>query len=85
MGDLVGVRTDVPDSDDFDQLKREFGDFFQRDWAEVMVGAKEAFSFHRDWNTYLGVSGLRKYQVVLAGLTRKLREDGYRIYNTIFG
>ncbi|HUW64687.1 MAG TPA: hypothetical protein VMW83_08320 [Spirochaetia bacterium] len=86
MGDLERTWTGVPEElNDFDQLKKEFAAVFQRDWEQVMVGAGEPFSFHRDWNAYLGISGLREHRQVLADLTRRLREEGYRIFNTIVG
>lgn len=84
MGGLIKVWTGVPEGD-FNQLKKEFSTFFQRDWSEVMAGAGQAYSFHRDWQTYLAIADLQEYRVVLAGLTRRLREEGYRIYNTILG
>lgn len=50
-----------------------------------MTGANEPFSFHRDWNAYVAITGLREYRVDFAGETKRLRGDGYLIYNTIFG
>lgn len=85
MGDLVKIWIPKRDYDEFSQLKKDFGSFFGRDWDEVMAGAEEPFSCHRDWSAYLAVAGLREHQVVLADLTRRLREEGWRIYNTILG
>jgi hypothetical protein len=84
VGGLARVWTGFAPAD-FNQLKKEFASFFQEDWSEVMVGANQPYSYHSDWNTYVGLTALREYREVLADLTRRLRQECYRIYNTIFG
>ena len=85
VGDLVKVWIRREEYEVFDRLKKDFAVFFGRAWNEAMVGAGEPFSHHRDWNAFLAVASLREHREVLAPLTRRLRAQGRRLYNTIIG
>lgn len=61
MGNLHGIWLDLPDTGSTpEELTSRFQSFFKQPWSDVMLGSEQPFSFHRDWDAYVAVSGLEE-------------------------
>ncbi|MHB1042543.1 MAG: hypothetical protein ACYC0Q_06870 [Eubacteriales bacterium] len=61
VGNLHGIWLDMPGSfSGREDLARSFEAFFNRPWGDVMLGGDMPYSFHKDWDAYVAVSGLEE-------------------------
>lgn len=59
VGSLKKIWLDVPEAGDMEELAREFENYFGARWEDVMVGGDRPFVFHKDWEAYFAVTGLK--------------------------
>lgn len=82
VGTLDRIWLDVPEEmDDMDTLAREFEKYFEARWEDVMVGGDRPFVYHKDWEAYFAVTGLKP----VSGLTLSGLPPRAKRYNIIAG
>lgn len=82
VGDLQRIWLDIPvDIEDMEMLAGEFENFFGARWKDVMVGGDKPFVYHKDWEAYFSVTGLKPVTGLrLSGLPARAKR-----YNLITG
>lgn len=91
VGNLKDVWTLTPEEieeiGDMAGLEERFARHFGYSWAEVMAGGDRPFPYHRDWDAYLAVEGMKKYPFLLTlpDLMQDLSSREIKVYQTIFG
>lgn len=83
MGSLGQIWLDVPGVDNMETLAQEFEKIFGARWEDVMMGGDKPFVYHKDWEAYFAVAGLRPVSgLTLSGLSR---QEGKKVYNILIG
>lgn len=88
VGNLRSVWTVIPaELEGFQDLQNRFAQYFGRSWKDLMVGGERPYPYHRDWNAYLAVEGMRAYisLTTLPDLFKELHSKNMQIVQTIIG
>lgn len=87
VGRLRSIWLDQPDEiEDMQSLALEFEQFFGARWCDVMVNAREPFTYHQYWEAYIALERLAPYTGDLTTTTLLSTSDNStRFYNIILG
>ncbi|MTI85550.1 MAG: hypothetical protein FH756_17055 [Firmicutes bacterium] len=82
VGSLGKIWMEVPeDAEDMETLSGEFAAFFGARWEDVMVGGDKPFVYHKDWEAYFSVTGLKP----VSGLKMSQLPSRAKQFNLIIG
>ena len=82
VGNLGKIWMEVPeDAEDMETLAGEFKECFGVRWDDVVLGGEKPFVYHKDWEAYFSVAGLKPVSgLKLSQLPRQAKQ-----FNLIIG
>ena len=82
VGSLGKIWMEVSeDVEDMETLSGEFETFFGARWEDIMVGGDKPFVYHKDWEAYFSVTGLKP----VSGLKLSQLPPQAKQFNLIIG